>query len=124
MNHIFVSEHHRSDLAVTLKEDCSSRYNLGWICRRHGWLDLKRQGRRGLTRHLISEIASQGGNFTKELGYKSIKSGYTHCLGGTGYQGGSSFASVDNALRYLKKFFNLIACQGNQSLTQQYLDSL
>ena len=60
LNPIFVSEHHRSDLAITLKEDCTSRYNLGWICRRHGHLDLKGVGRRGLTRHLITEIASQG----------------------------------------------------------------
>lgn len=124
MNTIFVSEHHRKDLAVTLKEECSSRYNLGWICRRHGWLDLKGPGRRGLTRHLISEIAQQGGNFKKEHGYKSSKSGYTHCMGGTGYQGGAPFGTIDDALRYLKKYFVLKACKGNNTFTQSYLNRL
>lgn len=124
MNPIFLSEHHRRDLAVTLKEDCSSRYNLGWICRRHGWLNLKGSGRRGLTRHLITEIASQGGNFTNVKGYKTSESGYTHCMGGTGYQAGAPFASVDSALHYLKQFYPLKACKGNKTLTQQHLDSL
>jgi len=127
---IYLAQNHKNDTAITLKEVCGSRWNLGWICRKHGCLDLKLPNQPNLVRYLIGEIALQGGNFTAEAGYYFSVAGSTHHHGGSGYQGGVNFGNEAAALRYLKKYFNVIACAGNVArngnalIDQSWIDKL
>ena len=113
-NLIYLCQSHERDLAITLKEDCSSNWNLGWICWSHGNLDLKINGTYQTTRYLIGEIAASGGDFTAERGYTTDMAPETHCMNGVEYEGGVPFSSCENAVRYLKKYFEVIACPMNQ----------
>jgi hypothetical protein len=120
---VYLCQNHKTDQAVTLKEECNSHWNLGWICRGHGQLDFKRRNAWGVTRYLIGEIAAAGGNALGHPHYRP-SGGYTCHQGGVGYQGGIRFGSVANAVRYLKQYFDVVACPCNQTETQNWINGL
>ena len=121
---IFLCQNHKKDRAVTIKEVCSIRWNIAWICRDHGRLDFKVNGARNTNRYLIGEIAVAGGNVITHPDYYVSRGGKTHCHAGTGYQGGIEFRTVEAAVRYLKQYFNVIACSENVTNTQVWVDAL
>ena len=111
---IYLCQNQESDMAITLKEDCMSNWNLGWICWSHGNLDLKINGAYQANRYLIGEIAASGGDFRAEPGYTTAFAPQTHCMTGVEYEGSVPFSSGENAVRYFKKYFEVIACPMNQ----------
>ena len=111
-----LSQRHKNDEAITFKDSCDTRWNLGWLCWRHGQLDLKVNGAPHVNRYLFGEIAEAGGHFGNEQGYTENFAPQTHCCGGQGYQGGVRFGSVDDAVKYLKRYFSVQACPGNRGL--------
>ena len=127
---IYLCQNHEHDNALTLKQNCNSDYNSGWICRAHGCLDLKQSGARGNHHYLIGEISAQEGNFTGHSEYYDSDGGQTHCMGGVGYFGGVNFGSVEAAISYLKTYFDLVACPKNQAQNenpladQSWIDSI
>ena len=124
MRDIYLCQNHERDRALTLKEHCSTRWNIAWICRDHGCLDFKRKDARNTTRYLIGEIAVAGGDVVHHPNYYPSSGESTHCMAGSGYQGGIRFGSVEAAVRYLKKYFNVMACPENPTNTQPWVDSL
>lgn len=130
-NLIYLCQNHQHDLALTLKQDCNSRYNSGWICRAHGCLDLKKAGARGNDRYLVGEIQGQkDGAFVGHKDFNKSQGGKTHCLAGMGYYGGICFGSPEKAIKYLKKYFDVKACPENRAqndnpvANQEWIDSL
>jgi hypothetical protein len=128
-NTLFLSQKHKADAAITFKEACSIRWNLGWVCWQHGQLDLKVNGALHTHRYLIGEIANADGDFLAEPGYTEESAPETHCRGGSQYQGGVPFGSVQAAVRYLKQYFDIKACPDNRGLNghptcnQQWIDA-
>lgn len=98
---------------IKLVDQCGGP-NEGMICLHktpHIWLQNQRPNRR----YLIGEIAAAGGHFANEAGYTAAPGGVPQCgVGGTNYQGGVSFGSVEDAVKYLKRYFSVQACPGNQ----------
>jgi hypothetical protein len=129
---IYLAQNMENDGALSLKEHCGSNWNLGWICRAHTWLNLRLPNRRGLTRYLIGEISLREGDFTGMPGYFSKEANVLacNCNNGSGYQGGVPFKSEAEAVRYLKQYFNVIACgdnfarNGNGLSDQSWIDKL
>jgi hypothetical protein len=122
---IYLSQNHQSDNALTLKENPHSRWNVGWLCRAHGALSFKRKGAKNTDRYLIGELALQGEDVTKRPRWEPVdRDQSTHCHGGTGYRGHIVFGSVEYALRYLKRCFNVVACAENATATQEWINSL
>lgn len=64
---------------------------------------------------MIGEIAENGADFAAELGHTIDFAPRPHCLRGAEYQGSVPFSSCENVVRYLKKYFGVIACPMNQS---------
>ena len=124
MNDIFLCQNHKHDRSLTIKEHCGSRWNIAWICRCHGRLDFKLNGARNTTRYLIGEIALASGNVVAHKDYKASPKGYTCHHAGTSYEGGICFGSVEAAVRYLKQYFTVIACEENPTNTQTWVDNL
>jgi hypothetical protein len=125
MINIYLSQHHDNDAALTLKESCSTRWNIGWLCRNHNALSLKLNGARNTNRYLIGEIAAQGENVRENPNWISANPSHqTHCHGGSGYEGHILFKSIDQAVAYLKCFFRVIACGTNCNETQEWIDKL
>ena len=120
---LYLCQNHRANQAVTLKEDCSSNWNLGWICRSHGCLDFKNNGARGTTRYLAGEIIALGGDVVGHANYNPSINGATCHQGGNGYLGGVTFGSVATAVRYLKQYFTVVACAYNKTETQAWIDA-
>jgi hypothetical protein len=56
--------------------------------------------------------------------YHPSTGGATCHQGGKGYQGGISFGSVADSVRYLRQYFNVKACSGNITETQEWIDKL
>lgn len=114
---------------IKLVDQCG-RHNEGMIClhkKPHIWLQNQRSNRR----YLVGEIAAAGGNFTTEAGYIAAPGGVPNCgVGGSNYQGGVFFGSVEDAVKYLKQYFSIRACPGNQGLNghptcnQQWIDAI
>lgn len=121
---IFLAQDHKRDTAVTIKEECGWRWNNAWICRRHGSLDFKNPGARGTTRHLISEILQQGVDVTQDADWEPSDDGTTCHHDGVDYQGRLCLGSVADAVRYLKRFFDVRACHNNSDETQAWIDAL
>ena len=115
-NILFLSQRQKNDAAITFKEDCSIRWNLGWVCWKHGQLDLKINDAYQAHRYLIREIVEASGNFLMEPGYSEESAPETHCCGGAQYQGGVPFGTVQTAVKYLKRYFDIRACPGNTGL--------
>jgi hypothetical protein len=91
---------------------------------------LKINGAYKANRYLIGEIAASGGDFTAEPGYTTDFAPQTHCMAGVEYQGSVPFLSTENAVCYLKKHFEVIACPGNMgqgghpTCNQEWINSL
>jgi hypothetical protein len=113
---LYLSQIHQNDAAITFKERCDTRWNIGWACWDHGQVDLKVNGAYQANRYLIGEIADAGGDFLTEPGYTEESAPETHCCSGSQYQGGVPFGSVQAAIRYLKQYFDIIACPNNRGL--------
>jgi hypothetical protein len=100
---------------IKLVDQCGG-HNEGIIClhkKPHIWLQNQRSNRR----YLVGEIAAAGGNFTNEAGYTAAPGGVPNCgVGGSNYQGGVLFGSVEDAVKYLKRYFDIRACPGNTGL--------
>ncbi len=121
---IFLAQDHKLDTAVTIKEACDSRWNNAWICRAHGSLDFKNEGVRGTTRYLIGEIRAQGVDVTHDPDWEASHDGKTCHQDGSNYQGRIYKRTVENAVRYLKQFFDVRACPDNVTETQVWIDAL
>ena len=80
---------------------------------------------------IIAEIGAQGGNFMDMPGYVSIPADRNGpCCGGNAipgipnpYLGAREFESVDNAVSYLKVYFDVRACRGNRIYNQVRIDA-
>ena len=100
---------------IKLVDKCGGP-NDGMICLHgnpHIWLKNQKPNRR----YLIGEVAAAGGHFTNEAGYVAAPGGVPNCgVGGTNYQGGVPFGSVEDAVKYLKRYFSVQACPGNRGL--------
>ncbi|MEI6715421.1 MAG: hypothetical protein WCO60_16815 [Verrucomicrobiota bacterium] len=102
--------------------------NNAFICNRHGCIDFKRPEAPGIDRDLLEELKTPDGQW-RELssGIPYASKGATHCTGGTGYVCGIDFGSIDNAIRYLKTFFSIVACpvcDPDPVASQKWIDSL
>ena len=109
--------------ALRLVSDCESKHNLGAICHPHSCLDAKKD--------LMDMIAQNGGDFRNAgpicRGHslspgKPKPQGETCCWAGSGYEAGVHFNSREAAVRYLKQYFEVRACDGNLQFTQQWID--
>lgn len=128
---LWVVQNHENDTAITLKEDCPSRWNLGWICQRHGFLNFKSLVARDLNRYIIGEIIAQGENPRHDNRWVPSDDGATDCSGGTAYEGWLEIGSLEGSLCTLKQFFILRACPENTLfpnrhlyITQEWIDAL
>jgi hypothetical protein len=121
---IYLVQNHPRDAALTLKENCDNHHNNAWVCRRHGNVDFKNNGVRGTMRYMKGEIESQGLNLESQHNWEKSKYGSTCCMSGTGYEGRLKFGSIEDSVRFLKKYFNLIACKENKQQTQSWIDQL
>ena len=122
------------DLTIYIKEgpknylriisSCDEHRNDGMIClfNDHGHIWLKEQDRS--PRYLIGEIHQAGGNFLEEPTYIGLDGMNVRCVGGVGYEGGIRSGTADDAVRYLKQYFDVRACPDSQRFTQVLIDQL
>jgi hypothetical protein len=111
----------RHPQALRIVEEPGNYYNLGAICYDYHCLDLQNSSCRG-GRYLIGEIEKRGGNFLAEPRRRPDKRGATCCWGGTAYEAGVKFDSMDEAIKYLKRFFTVRASLYNQKYDGQWID--
>lgn len=124
LNPIYLCQNHQNDQAVTLKEHCDAHQNLAWICRLHGQLDFKLPTAQGVERYLAGEISARGGSVFDHPSFRASLQGRTCHNGGASYLGGIRFGDTAGAVRYLKQYFKVIACVGNLTETQEWIDQL
>lgn len=114
------SSPHESALRVV--SECDSPYNLGAICYKHSCLDAKKD--------LVNMITQKGGDFMTAGPICRVRNvcppkpktpGKTCCWSGSGYVAGIHFNSRADAVRYLKQYFEVRACDGNLQFTQQWI---
>lgn len=107
---------------VKIVNACGDRSD-GMLClHKHPHLWLKNQN--ASPRYLIGEMLEAGGNFTAESNYTDAPGGVPNCgVGGSNYQGGVRFDSDVDAVRYMKRFFSVMACPGNQQFNQAWVDN-
>ena len=127
---------HESALRI-LAEDRLAARNIGAICREHGCLDLKLVDRS--PQFLIEEIRKSAIGRVGLVAFPTDPRHYlpptfeaTHCWSGNGYEGGLDFGAatlqpetlrLGQAVAYLKAFFEVKACQGNQQFNQAWVDA-
>jgi hypothetical protein len=119
---IWLEEGPKSYLKIV--DDCGGG-NIGMICLNHKnphiWL--KNDGAN--PRYLIGDIHDRGGDFTAEPNYIPAPHGVPNCsVGGSNYQGGVRFGSIEAVVKYLKKYFTVRACAGNTKYDQPWIDKL
>lgn len=114
-NTIYIQEGPEDFLKIV--DQCGNRRNDGMICYKHVHIWLKNY--LASPRYLIGEIADAGGNFESNgiIALGGVHANYP-CVGGTNYQCGRLFNSVEDAIKYLKKYFTVIACENNTEWTQ------
>lgn len=121
-NTLYLSEYDSDgkmhDYALRLLPSENSSEELGAICYMHAELDLKQEQDCG---YLIQDIQDAGGTFTEHPDFVESEDSSTHCWGGSGYEGGIRFNSIENAVAYLKKYFPLEAAQENTYYTQDWV---
>ncbi len=117
---IYIKEGPETYLKIT--SECNEVRNDGMICFTHGHIWLKNQGRS--PRYLIGEINQAGGNFLEEPGYIGLDGILKPCVGGTGYQAGRKLGTVEDAVRYLKQYFDVRACPENKDYAQVRIDQI
>ena len=118
-NTIYIQEGPKAFLKIV--DQCGNHYNDGMICNSHGHIWLKND--QASPRYLIREIRSAGGEFTA-LGFIPLPTGRPKCTGGPNYEGGRLFESVENAIRYLKEYFIVLACGDNTEWTKNRIDEI
>ena len=121
---VYLCQNHKNAIALTIKDECGSRWNLAWICRGHGCLNFKLPNVPNVNRYLIGEIALAGGDVIQHADYVEAIGGATCHNGGVGYQGYIRLGSVEAAVRYLKQYFTVVACPGNATATQLWIDNI
>lgn len=121
---IYLCQNHDRDTALTIKEDCDSNWNIAWICRDHGSLDFKQKGARGTRLYLAGGILAQGTDITTDARWQQSRNGGTCHHAGSGYMGHLRLGTATAAVKYLKRFFRVVACPGNQTETQAWVDAL
>ena len=120
-----------------LGEDRLKARNIGAICRKHGCLDLKLNGRS--PRFLIGEIGTYAIGGVGPVAFPTDPRHYlppnfeaTHCWAGNGYEGGLNFGAatlqpetlrLQKAVAYLKEFFEVRACGGNTQFDQAWVNA-
>ena len=109
----------RYENALRITVDNNQDNTLGAICYRHAELDLMQPQKFG---YLIEDIAKAGGNFTGHPDYLESEDTSSHCWGGTNFEGGILFHSVDNAIAYLKQYFHINAFPENEFYTQEWVN--
>lgn len=109
---IYLIGNPETDDTLRLRENCGAYHNNAWICRRHGSIDFKLDGRSGLTRYLKGEIAQAGTYLNQHPFWENSGNGETCCSGGTGYEGRLRLGSVEEVLRFLEKHFEVVSCEG------------
>jgi len=120
-NTIYIQEGPRAFLKIV--DQCGSRRNDGMICYKHVHIWLKNY--LASPRYLIREIHDAGGDFTGP-GFISLPNPDFNnpCTGGTNYEGGRLFESVESAISYLKKYFIVLACDANTEWTQMKIEEI
>lgn len=120
-NTIYIQEGPRAFLKIV--DQCGSRRNDGMICYKHVHIWLKNY--LASPRYLIGEIHAAGGDFTGP-GFISLPNPDFNnpCTGGTNYEGGRLFESVESAISYLKKYFIVLACDANTEWTQMKIEEI
>jgi hypothetical protein len=98
------------DETLRLREQCGAYHNNAWICRRHGSIDFKLDGKTGLTRYLKGEIAQQGLNIHQMDEWEQSQHGETCCCGGVGYEGRLRLGSIEAVMRFLQNHFEVEQC--------------
>jgi hypothetical protein len=121
---IYLLQNEQDDDAIKLREQCGNHHNNAWVCRRHGSIDLKHDVATGTTRYLKGEIQVQGFVFEGHANWELSNAGATCCGGGTGYEGRLRLGSVEEAIRFLKKYYHVVACKENTKETQDWIDAL
>jgi len=118
-NTIYIQEGPKAFLKIV--DQCGNRRNDGMICYKHVHIWLKNY--LASPRYLIGEISGVGGNF-ESAGFITVGDGHATypCVGGTKYQGGRLFESVETAIKYLKQYFIVRACSSNTEWTQLIID--
>ena len=120
-NTIYIQEGPKAYLKIL--DQCGNGRNDGMICYVHGHIWLKND--QASPRYLIGEIHAAGGDFTG-LGFISLPNPDFNnpCTGGPNYQGGRLFESVESAIRYLKMYFTVLACDANTEWSQIKIDGI
>jgi hypothetical protein len=120
-NTIHIQEGPRAFLKIV--EQCGNRRNDGMICYGHGHIWLKNN--QASPRYLIREIREAGGDFTGPGFIPLPNPDFNNpCTGGPNYEGGRLFESLENAIRYLKRHFTVLACDANSEWTQMKIDEV
>lgn len=118
MKTIYLSEHNR---AYTLKESCNTRWNNAAICKAHARLDLKELNSRGNNLYIKRYLEVLDSNINLMA---NNNDGATCCWGGMGYESRLEFSNLSDAVKYLKQYFIIVACDGNITATQSWIDRL
>ena len=113
----------RNRTFIKIMDCCGSKYNNGLITfpqRKPVWLSLKLAGHS--PSFLIGEIGACGGNFYHEIGYQASATGHAICNGGTSYEGGVPFPTIEDACNYLAQYFDVRWCNALPSKIVENVD--
>jgi hypothetical protein len=112
---------------LKIVSECCGKHgrNDGMICLNHNRPHIWLKNNGASRRYLIGEILIARGSFTAEPGYIKAPAGVPNCgVGGVNYQGGVPFESADDAVKYLKRYFDVLACRGNSIYDQPRINKL
>ena len=118
-NTIYIQEGPQAFLKIV--DQCGNHYNEGMICKSHGHIWLKND--QASPRYLIREIQSAGGEFTGQ-GFIPLPNGRPKCTSGSNYEGGRLYESVEDAIKYLKRYFIVLSCKQNRKWNQDKIDNI
>jgi hypothetical protein len=124
-NCIWLEEGPKAFLKIV--SECCGKHgrNDGMICLNHNRPHIWLKNNGASRRYLIGEILIARGSFTAEPGYIKAPAGVPNCgVGGVNYQGGVPFESADDAVKYLKRYFDVLACRGNSIYDQPRINKL
>lgn len=106
---------------IKLKSKPDSMRNDGLIGKSNYCINLKLNN--PPNRYLIGLIQAAGGNFIAMPEFARSRNGESFGHGGTGFEGHVPFASLEQAVGYLKRYFTVKACPWNPSITQGWIDA-
>ena len=140
---IYIQEHTGKATAnvLRIRDMCDSKHNIGSICLgsgRHPHTDIHHLD---LSRVLIDDIASAGGNFlllptvppdgalrvgsglhSDGLPASLTRVGRSACWEGTIYVSWRGYRHLREAIAYLKRFFDVRACPNNRTYDQSFIN--